>query len=215
MALNWGGHSNGRIPVGALATCSNYKPLPGEPVGPLANRMRADAAKQWDLLVFYAALAGHVITLSEGYRDIADQNKRWNTYQSKGKPLAAYPGSSLHGWGLSADSDTTPAGRLWMRANSKKFGWDNTGDRFSKVEPWHYDFILTPSITSKPSEAIIEKESKVVIFSAPGRGQMLSNYGQPIKLGTAAEVTSLIKAGVPKIDIEPSLYDRINARAWG
>lgn len=215
MGLDWGGYKNGKIPAGALAVCDNYKPLPGEPVGPNGNRMKAEAARQWNLLVFYAALAGHVITLSEGYREYDDQVKRYKTYQEKGKPLASYPGYSVHGWGLSADSDTTPAGRQWMRSNARAFGFDNTGDRFSSPEPWHYDYTLKPTITEKPKEGDIERTSTLVIFSAKGRGQLFSNYGQPIRLGTPAEVTALLKANIPVVEIEPSLYDRLNARAWG
>jgi hypothetical protein len=158
MTLAWGGHRNGRIPAASLATAVNFRPLPGEPVGPLANCLRADAAHQWAVMVAHALVAGHVITLSEGYRDIIDQRGRWATFQFAGSPLAAEPGTSLHGWGLSADSDTTANGRIWMRANARLFGFSPTGDYFSRPEPWHYDYVLTPVITTFPATEVPQEE---------------------------------------------------------
>lgn len=150
-SLAWGGFSNGRIPVSALGQCVMYRPLPGEPVGPYAGYMSATAARQWYVAgEHYFAATGRRITLSEGYRDIGDQNNRWAIYKRKGRPLAAYPGTSLHGWGLSADVGTE--GRAWLTINGHRFGWLPTGKSFGSPEPWHFDYMGGGDITKTPGE---------------------------------------------------------------
>lgn len=150
-SLAWGGHRNGQIPQGALTGAVNYHPLPGEPVGPLAGMLRADAARQWFVMdAHYFATTGRHLTLSEGYRALSDQQGRWNTYQRRGSPLAAYPGTSLHGWAISADVGSE--GRAWMTTNGPRFGWRPTGRSFSRPEPWHFDYLGGGDITKTPAE---------------------------------------------------------------
>jgi hypothetical protein len=139
-SLAWGGLHNGQIPRDRILPAIGYAPLPGEPVGPLAGYLRADAAQQWAVMdSHYYATTGRHLTLSEGYRDLGDQKGRWNTYQAHGRPLAAYPGTSGHGWALSADVGTE--GRAWMTKNGPRFGWVPTGKNFARPEPWHFDYV--------------------------------------------------------------------------
>jgi hypothetical protein len=150
-SLAWGGFSNGKIPVSALGVAINYRPLAGQPVGPLAGYMAAQAAHQWAVMdAHYFATTGRHLTLSEGYRSYADQESRWNTYQRYRSPLAAYPGTSLHGWGLSADVGVE--GRAWMTANGARFGWHPTGKSFASPEPWHFDYLGGGDITMTPGQ---------------------------------------------------------------
>lgn len=150
-SLAWGGFSNGRIPVSALGSCVMYRPLPGQPVGPYAGYMAAEAARQWYVAgEHYFATTGRRMTLSEGYRDLGDQNNRWAIYQKYRSPLAAYPGTSLHGWGLSADIGTE--GRTWFTVNGPRFGWYPTGKSFGSPEPWHFDYKGGGDITKTPGE---------------------------------------------------------------
>lgn len=138
--LAWGGLSNGRIPAHRLAPAVNFRPLPGEPVGPLANLLRDDAARQWAVMdSHYFATTGRHLTISEGYRSFEDQQNRRRIFERVGHPLAAVAGHSLHGWGLSCDAGLE--GRAWMHRNGARFGWHPTGLSFRPVEEWHFDYL--------------------------------------------------------------------------
>ncbi|QGG97136.1 hypothetical protein GH723_14760 [Actinomarinicola tropica] len=50
--------------------------------------------------------------------------------------LAATPGTSNHGWGLSVDLDLNPASEAWMKANAPRFGFVEDVPR----EPWHWTY---------------------------------------------------------------------------
>lgn len=151
MSLAWGNHRNGRIPERELARAVNFFPLWGEPVGPLASCLRSDAARQWFVAdAHYFATKGRHLTLSEGYRSYPDQENRYSIFLRVGHPLAAYPGTSGHGWGLSADVGTE--GRAWLTVNGPRFGWHPTGRSFSRPEPWHFDYLGGGDITKTPDE---------------------------------------------------------------
>ena len=70
------------------------------------------------------------------YRDIAGQNQTWAIYQAGGN-LAAYPGTSNHGWGKAIDLATSA---MWsiITKFGKKVGWSKI-EAFS--EPWHFNFV--------------------------------------------------------------------------
>jgi hypothetical protein len=129
------GYGNGRIPPEALTPLAGY---PGE-------MMRADAAAAFAALV--GAYPG-TIGVSDSYRDYDSQVRLARPVSEGGKGLygqgglAARPGTSNHGWGLSLDLRLDSAALSWMRANAGRFGFveDVPG------ESWHWTYTPT-SIT--------------------------------------------------------------------
>lgn len=156
MGLAWGGHANGVISSG-LHDVPNFRPLPGymANVKNGSQTLRTDAATQMSGLMqaFFRAFKV-VLTLSEGYRSIAIQQEYWRRYQNGTGNLAAYPGTSIHGWGLSADlainggSRPTGAYLAWLRENAPKYGFVND----VAAESWHWSYrtdLVTRSIVVK------------------------------------------------------------------
>lgn len=129
------GYPNGRLPTAALC------PLWGAP----GQLLRADAAAAFTgMSTAYAAQFGSPICVTDSYRPYAVQVR---LYREK-PTLAAYPGSSEHGWGRAADlcggiqSEGTAAHR-WMLANAPRFGWFHPSwaePGGSRPEPWHFEF---------------------------------------------------------------------------
>ncbi len=129
------GYPNGMIP--AVALCPLW--------GTRAQILRADAAAAFnDMSKAYAKVFGSPICVTDSYRSYAGQ-----VAVTVAKPdLAAQPGSSNHGWGVSSDlcdgiesydSDT----HRWMKLNSMLFGWFLPGwaqQNGPKPEPWHWEF---------------------------------------------------------------------------
>lgn len=154
MSLAWGGFRNGRVPQSALKKCVNYHPLPGEPVGASGGYLMAEAAHQFAVMdQHFFKETGQHLSLSEGYRDYTGQLTRWNIFHSGGN-LAAYPGTSNHGWARSGDIG--PVGRSWVKANGHKFGWYAT----VPSESWHFDYLGSPRITTAPAGSVPASISK-------------------------------------------------------
>jgi len=92
-----------------------------------------------------AAKDGIQLTLSSGFRTMAEQVALYARYLATGSPLAAKPGYSNHQSGKAVDinvggnNQTSPEYK-WLAANAKRFGFVNTGANFSKVEYWHWDW---------------------------------------------------------------------------
>lgn len=125
------GGKNGQLSPASLAKVSGFTGGPG--VGELGGYLRRAAARAWEAM---QSASGGALTLTEGYRDMANQQKRWAMYKAGGN-LAAVPGSSVHGLGNAADIG---AGQAWARANGPRFGWYPTGLSFSQREPWHFEY---------------------------------------------------------------------------
>lgn len=126
---------NGKLPANALAPISQFSPGPG--VNAAGGYLRIAAARAWTVMESaYKAATGGVIRLTEGYRDLAGQQYRWNLYQHGGN-LAAPVGTSVHGLGNAAD---VANGRSWLAANGPQFGWYPTGLGFKQREPWHFEY---------------------------------------------------------------------------
>jgi hypothetical protein len=132
----WGGYSNGRIPVAALA----------HPRSAPSALFRPDAAAAFDQLnAAYRARFGASITVTDSYRDYPSQVR---TKAEKGG-LAARPGTSNHGWGLAADLGGginqfgTPQ-HEWFAQNGPRYGWDfpawGRQGGSGPIEPWHAEF---------------------------------------------------------------------------
>lgn len=118
-------HGNGRIPEQLLAPIGHGHSL--EPAAAAAFRqMVADAARD-----------GVAIGVTDSYRPYEDQVSlaaRKGLYSEGG--LAATPGHSNHGWGLSVDLDLDAGGQDWMRRNAWRYGFVEDVPR----EPWHWTY---------------------------------------------------------------------------
>ena len=91
-----------------------------------------------------AKAVGYVITPSPNdgdgaWRSLAKQNEYYECYLSQScnnGNLAAYPGTSRHGWGIASDlSYDTSAAIEWAHANASKYGLEFT----VSSENWHIE----------------------------------------------------------------------------
>lgn len=147
LALAWGGHRNGNIPLPELHPVPNFSPL-GLGFSDAAkgsNLMKTEAAVQLSGLMqaFYYKFRKRLL-LSEGYRPEEVQDLYWDRYIYR-KPhwtIAALPPTSIHGWGLSADLAVegvgNPSGEYlkWLDDNAWKYGFFND----VTTEPWHWSY---------------------------------------------------------------------------
>lgn len=84
---------------------------------------------------------GRDIPVNETQRSLATQQAYWDAYQAGTGNLAAYPGSSNHGWGIALDFDIwSDEHWKWNDDNAPRFGWWNAGYWFSQRERWHWEF---------------------------------------------------------------------------
>jgi TP901 family phage tail tape measure protein len=131
---NFGGSgANGQLPKSALSKVSGFAGGPG--VGPIGGYLRKAAAVAWEAM---QRAFGGGLSLTEGYRDLANQQMRYAAYRAGRGNLAATPGTSVHGYGLAAD--VGGGSQAWMRANGPRFGWYPTGLSFAQREPWHFEY---------------------------------------------------------------------------
>jgi cell wall-associated NlpC family hydrolase len=130
----WGGYANGRIPASALC-----------PLGVGSHVLRCDAAASYRALSdAFAAAFATPLCITDSYRSFAAQVA---AYRAKPR-LAAWPGTSNHGWALAVDlcGGINIAGSpqwTWMQANAGRFGfvnppWAQPGAE--KPEPWHWEY---------------------------------------------------------------------------
>jgi hypothetical protein len=128
----------GALPTGALGRFGNGKLPAGrlEPVGE-GERLVGPVARQFHRMDAAAGAAGVPLRVNSGYRTFGEQAELYVRYRRGEGSLAAAPGHSTHGWGLSADLDVTDPHTLrWLRANADRFGF------FADVpgEPWHWTY---------------------------------------------------------------------------
>lgn len=117
---------NGKIPRDALA-----------PVGSTGHRLWAPASTSFEGLLAAAKADGVDIGITDSYRSYESQvdlAERKGLYSQGG--LAAKPGTSDHGWGLSVDLKLDGPALAWMRANGASHGFVEDVPR----EPWHWTF---------------------------------------------------------------------------
>ena len=117
---------NGTIPAGELVTLAGSR-----------HRLWAPAASGFERLRAAAQADGVTVRITDSYRSYegqVDVAARKGLYSQGG--LAATPGTSNHGWGLSVDLDLNPAAQAWMRANAGRFGFAEDVAR----EPWHWTY---------------------------------------------------------------------------
>lgn len=141
MSLAWGGYQNGLIPQSVLVAV-------GKDSFGVVQYLEAGAAKAYFALdaAFYRQFHKH-LTVNYGNRTLAQQKEMYAAYLAHPatNPLAAYPGTSNHGWARACDfgSDTQYAGTPeanWLKAHGPEYGFWPTGYGFQRVEPWHYDW---------------------------------------------------------------------------
>ena len=119
-------YGNGEIPPGALAE-----------IGVGSHRLYGPAAESFKRMMPDARAAGVNVGVTDSYRSYEQQvdvAKRKGLYSQGG--LAATPGTSNHGWGLSLDLDLNSEAQAWMRANGEKYGFVEDVPR----EPWHWTY---------------------------------------------------------------------------
>jgi len=119
-------YGNGRIPLDAL-----------EPIGVGSHRLYGPAARAFRQMAADAAADGVTIGVTDSYRDYAAQVRlaqQKGLYSEGG--LAATPGTSNHGWGLSLDLDLDDRALAWMRENAWRYGFVEDVPR----EPWHWTY---------------------------------------------------------------------------
>jgi hypothetical protein len=119
-------YGNGRVPAGALASIGHGDHRLWAPAAGAFARMEADAAR-----------AGVNIGVTDSYRSYDEQvavAQRKGLHKHGG--LAATPGHSNHGWGMSLDLKLDAAAQRWMRANGSRYGFVEDVTR----EPWHWTY---------------------------------------------------------------------------
>lgn len=119
-------YGNGKVPPSAL-----------QGIGVGDHRLWAPAAESFTQLRAAAKADGVTIGVTDSYRSYeaqVDVARRKGLYKNGG--LAAVPGTSDHGWGLSLDLKLDDRAQTWMRANAGRFGFDENTPR----EPWHWTF---------------------------------------------------------------------------
>lgn len=129
------GYGNGQLPESVLC------PIPWAP----GQRLRGDAVNALiPLDAAYKARFGTHICITDSYRSLAQQR---DVYARKPN-LAAYPGTSEHGWGKALDlgCGLQVAGSpqdVWMHQHGDEYGWRHPGwaePSGSRPESWHWEF---------------------------------------------------------------------------
>ena len=121
--------SNGRLPS------SQLRAIPG-------GRLRHDAAKSWLRMRNDIGKRTGVwicpTSSRTAYRTYSEQVYFWNLYRSGKGALAAYPGTSNHGWGTTVDVPSTTMARL-INQYGAEYGWQK---RWSDApsEWWHFRY---------------------------------------------------------------------------
>ena len=120
------GYGNGRIPAEALVE-----------IGVGRHRLHGPAADAFVGMRAEAEAQGIDIGITDSYRplDVQERLVEEKGLYSQGG-LAARPGTSNHGWGLSVDLDLDADALAWMRGNAWRFGFVEDVPR----EPWHWTY---------------------------------------------------------------------------
>ena len=118
-------YGNGRIPADRLAS-----------IGP-GHKLYAPAASAFTRMTAAAKRDGVTIGINDSYRDLAGQQRmaaQKGLYSQGG--LAAEPGTSTHGWGVSTDLELDGRAQAWMRQHAADYGFVEDVAR----EPWHWTY---------------------------------------------------------------------------
>jgi peptidoglycan hydrolase-like protein with peptidoglycan-binding domain len=114
---------NGRLPASELTSVGDGRQM---------YRPAAQAFRRMDAA---ATAAGQDLHVNSGYRTYGEQAALYQAYRNGTGNLAAAPGQSTHGLGLSADIQLTdPATLRWLRAHAGTYGFIND----VPSEAWHW-----------------------------------------------------------------------------
>jgi hypothetical protein len=124
-SVDTSGLVNGKVPPSKLSAVGDGKKM----IKPAAAHFRRmDAA---------ARTAGLDLKVNSGYRTRGEQADLYNDYVNGRGALAARPGTSTHGLGLSADIETSnPRVLAWLRKHAEKYGFVND----VPSESWHWTY---------------------------------------------------------------------------
>jgi len=138
-----GGSAPARLPSVNLAGLHNAR-LPASRLAPIGDgeRLPKPVAKQFLRMKAAARTAGIDLRAEDGYRNYAEQQWLYDLYLSGRGNLAAPPGESNHGWGLSVDiKNVGQRTYQWLVKHADEYGFAND----VPSEKWHW--------TYKPSHA--------------------------------------------------------------
>jgi hypothetical protein len=209
--LAWGGLTNGHINTNILVDVSGRE-----------DYLEPTAAAQW-LRMRAACLAatGVVINPAPGsscYRPYVTQVEFYNLYQQGKGNVAAYPGTSNHGWGRAIDLtgyESSAAVWNWLQSNASTYGYSwATGQ--ASGERWHWECLTAPGtiinapavVTVKPitdapkprkkklmDYALIKSSADATVWlyrlsDGAFRGLKLAEYQAIVAQGIALSVTT-------------------------
>lgn len=134
--LEWGGFQNGQIPLEYLRWV----------ISPNGSRhmLHPACAAAYEAMRDAALRDGIRIEITDGYRDYEHQV----TVKAEKGRLAAKPGTSNHGWGMTCDfgggvNKFGTREHIWMQQNARRFGWVHppwAQQGGSKPEAWHWEW---------------------------------------------------------------------------
>jgi D-alanyl-D-alanine carboxypeptidase len=119
--------ANGQLPGNMLISVGQGLFLQREAAESF-NAMRAQVRRR----------TGYTIMLNAGYRTLAKQQALYDGWLDRrpGFNLAAFPGTSNHGWGLAIDLQDWPSARPPLDRFGAPFGWSKTWSD-APSEGWH------------------------------------------------------------------------------
>jgi hypothetical protein len=113
--------------------------LPQSDLAPIAGgQLRKDAAAAWNTMNAEARSKGIELRPTgsmSSYRTYQQQQYLYNLYQTGAGNLAAFPGTSNHGWGLAVDL-ATPEMRAMVDRIGSRYGWAKKWSD-AQSEWWH------------------------------------------------------------------------------
>jgi len=179
-----------------------------------------EAAASWNTLRIvckrYLRTDIYPLGSRSAYRSYEDQLYFWNLYQSGQGNLAAYPGTSNHGWGKAIDLAATPMRSVIDRIGSR-FGWKKIE---APSEWWHVNYV---GGFSRPNPGTSAKYP-VARRGSGGRGQKwfvrklqrrLRAHGFPLK-NTKGEFNKLVEQRVKDFQRDHKLVPDgvVGKRTW-
>lgn len=183
-------YPNGQIPISELMEVGG-------------SYFRKDAGTAMVALrAAYQAALGRTLIINDGYRDLAGQQQAWNDYQNGGN-LAAFPGTSNHGWGIAVDfggeiyTSSTSQGHQWLQNNAPTYGWIWAGRNFSQIENWHWEYNGTYNPQNPNDTRKKDNDMRVIRWTSTGNvftvGQEYIKY--ETNPGQANTMASILNGG--------------------